>query len=69
VLPPVDVVNAVCCAAILALGSAYYLRTRHMDLSHRAADRRARLYVLLLCGVGLLGLGDRLTFDVAILLR
>ena len=73
--PLVEVVNAVCCVAILVLGAAYYVRTRHLDLSRRAADRRARLYVLLMVGVAVLGLGMRLglgvrlAFDVAMFLQ
>ncbi len=66
---PVEVVNEVCFVAILVLGSAYYLRTRHQPLSRRGEDRRARLYVLLMGGVAVLGLSVRLAFDVATLRR
>jgi hypothetical protein len=55
--------------AILVLGSAYYIRTRHLPLSRRGEDRRARLYVLLMGGVGVLGLSVILAFDVAMLLQ
>ena len=66
---PIAVVNAVCFVAILVLGAAYYVRTRRLPLSRRAEDPRARLYLIVMWGVGMLGLGVRLAFDVAMLLR
>ena len=62
---PVSSVNAACLVVIVVVGIAYYIRTRHLPRSRQAEDRRARLYVVLMCGAALFGLSVALALDGA----
>jgi hypothetical protein len=62
----VEALSGFCLLSVIDLGLAYYFRTRHMPLSRRAEDRRARIYVILMAGVTVIGLSVRLAFELGV---